>query len=65
MKQTKPPQGWDDERVKRVLAHYENQTEEQATAEDEQAWQDRKATFIEVPTELLPAVRQLLATKTA
>ncbi len=65
MKQTKLPQGWDDERVRRVLAHYENQTEEQAAVEDEQAWQDRKATFIEVPTELLPAVRQLLATKTA
>jgi len=65
MKQTRLPQGWDAERVKRVLAHYENQTEEQATAEDDEAWQDRKATFVEVPTELLPAVRRLLATKTA
>lgn len=65
MKQTKFPRGWDDERVKRVLAHYESQTEEQAVAEDEQAWEHRKATFIEVPTELLPAVRKLLATRTA
>jgi len=65
MKKSRLPQGWDAERVKRVLAHYENQTEEQAAAEDEEAWQDRKATFVEVPTELLPAVRRLLATKTA
>jgi len=65
MKQTKFPKGWDEARVKRVLAHYEGQREEEAVAEDEQAWEDRKATFIEVPTELLPAVRELLATKTA
>jgi hypothetical protein len=65
MKQTRLPKGWDDARVKRVLAHYESQTEEQAATEDGQAWQDRKATFVEVPTELLPAVRRLLAAKTA
>jgi hypothetical protein len=65
MKQTKFPKGWDEARVKRVLAHYEGQREEKSVAEDEQAWEDRKATFIEVPTELLPAVRELLATKTA
>lgn len=65
MKKTRLPQGWDAEQVKRVLAHYESQTEEQAAAEDDEAWQDRKATFVEVPTELLPAVRRLLAAKTA
>lgn len=65
MKKTKFPVGWDEERVKRVLAHYESQTEEQAVAEDEAAWEDRRATFVEIPNELLPAVRQLLATKVA
>ena len=64
MKQTKFPKGWDDERVKRVLTHYESQTEEQAVAEDEKAWADRKTTFIEVPNDQLPAIRQLLAMKT-
>jgi len=35
MTQTKFPPGWDDERVARVLAHYDRQTEEEAVAEDE------------------------------
>lgn len=31
------PQGWDEARVKRVLDHYEAQSEEEAVAEDEGA----------------------------
>jgi hypothetical protein len=31
------PEGWDDARIKRVIEHYESQTEEQAVAEDEAA----------------------------
>jgi len=63
MKQSEFPAGWDEDRVRRVLAHYESQTEEQAVAEDEAAWEDRTETFIEVPNELLPAIRELLARK--
>ncbi len=63
MKQSKFPKGWDEERVKRVLAHYESQTEEEAVAEDEAAWEDTTQTFIEVPNELVPEVRELLAKK--
>ena len=37
MKQSEFPAGWDEERVRRVLAHYEQQTEEEAVAEDETA----------------------------
>ena len=32
---TKFPTGWDEERVKRVIEHYESQSEEEAVAEDE------------------------------
>jgi hypothetical protein len=35
MKETRLPSGWDDERVRRVLEHYERQTEDEAVAEDE------------------------------
>jgi hypothetical protein len=35
MKQTKFPDGWDAERVRRVLEHYEAQSDEEAVAEDE------------------------------
>jgi hypothetical protein len=65
MKQSRFPKGWDEERVKRVLDHYETQTEDEAVAEDEAAWEDASQTFIEVPNELVPAVRELLAKKVA
>ena len=58
---SKFPPGWDKERVERVLAHYETQTEEEAVAEDEAAWEDSSQTFIEVPNDLVPAVRKLIA----
>ena len=65
MKQSRFPKGWDEDRVKRVLDHYENQTEDEAVAEDEAAREDSSHTFIEVPDELVPAVRELLAKKVA
>ena len=65
MKQSRFPKGWDEERVKRVLDQYENQTEDEAVAEDEAAWEDASQTFVEVPNELVPAVRELLAKKVA
>lgn len=55
------PPGWDEQRVRRVLKHYETQTPEEAVAEDEAAYEDQKQTFIEVPIELVPAVRDLIA----
>jgi hypothetical protein len=39
MKQSEFPPGWDSERVKRVLAYYESQSEEEAVAEDEAAYE--------------------------
>ena len=61
MKQTRFPKGWDEDRVNRVIAHYESQSEEEAMAEDEAAWEDASQTFIEIPNDLIPAVRKLLA----
>jgi hypothetical protein len=59
----KYPPGWDEERVRRVLAHYGQQTEEEALAEDEAAFEQEGQTFIEVPNELVPKIRELLAGK--
>ena len=61
MKQSKFPPGWDEERVRDVLEHYENQTEDEAIAEDEAAFESATETFIQVPNELVPAVRDLIA----
>lgn len=55
------PTGWDEERVRHILAHYETQTEEEAVAEDKAAFDDPNRTTMEVPTELVPLVRELIA----
>ena len=65
MKQSKFPQGLDSERVKRVLSHYESQSEEEAVAEDEAALEEPGQTLMEVPTDLVPAVRELIAKQKA
>ena len=61
MSQMKFPPGWDEERVRRVLEHYEGQTDEHAVAEDEAAYEATTHTAVEIPVELLPTVRELLA----
>ena len=55
------PPGWDESRVRKVLAHYEEQTEHEAVAEDEAAFEDSGQTFMEIPNELVPEVRELIA----
>lgn len=55
------PPGWDEERVQRVLAHYEQQSEEEAVAEDEAASESDTDTLVAVPKALVPAVRDLIA----
>ena len=61
MRQPKYPAGWDAERVRRVLEHYEAQSDEEAVAEDEAAYEATTHTAMEVPVELVPAVRELIA----
>ena len=61
MREKRFPSGWDEERVRRVLAHYEDQTEEEAVAEDEAAVEEPDQTVMEVPTTLVPAIRELIA----
>jgi len=61
MKTKRFPKGWDEERVRRVLAHYESQTEEEAVAEDEAAYEVSAQTVMLVPNELVPAIGKLIA----
>ena len=61
MKRSQFPPGWDEERVRRVIDHYEAQSEEEAMAEDEGAFEGSDCAMVEVPKELLPAVRELIA----
>ena len=60
-KQERFPPGWDEKRVRKVLAHYETQTEIEAVAEDEAALEDSTQTIMEIPKRLVPRVRELIA----
>ena len=59
------PNGWDADQVRRVLQHYEEQSAEGAVAEDEAAFEAPTHTAMEVPVELVPAVRELIAKRKA
>ena len=58
--ESKLPKGWKEAKLRRVLAHYEEQTEEDALLEDEAGIQS-KETVMTVPHELVPRVRELIA----
>lgn len=60
MSDTKFPADWDEQRVRRVLAHHEGQTEDEAMAEDEAAIPPSE-TVMNVPHELVSKVRELIA----
>jgi len=54
------PDGWDADRVRTVIAHYDTQTEDEALAEDE-AGVEPSETVMNVPHDLVPRVRELIA----
>jgi hypothetical protein len=60
MTNQKFPPGWDEQRVREVLAHYENQSEDEQFAEIEAAREMEGITMMAVPTELAPEVRALI-----
>ena len=60
MKQSRFPAGWNEARVRRVLEHYEGQTEDVAVAEDEAAFQLRGHTVMVVPKRLVPEITRFI-----
>ena len=57
------PRGWNEDRIKKVIEHYETQSEDDAVSEDEAAYQHDGQTIMEVPSELVPKVRDLISKK--
>ena len=51
----------DEKRVQEVIAHYESQSENEAVAEDEAAFEDTSQTTMEIPNDLVSKVRELIA----
>ena len=60
MKKPKFPSGWNEKRVREVIAHYENQTEEEQAAEIEAALEGENITMMAIPTALVPKVLTLI-----
>ena len=60
MSENKFPEGWNEDRVKKLLAFYSEQTSDRAVAEDE-AGVEAGVTVMNVPRDLVPVVRALIA----
>ena len=62
-KKQKYPAGWDEERVRKLAEHYDNQTEDEQAAEIEAALTEENHTVMVVPTELVPEIIKLINKK--
>ena len=63
MNKQKFPPGWNEARVQRLIDHYENMDDDELFAEDEAAREAEGQTVMMIPTDLVPAVRELIARK--
>jgi hypothetical protein len=57
------PAGWDEERIRKLAAHYDNQTEDEQVAEHEAAFRAEGHTVMVVPTVLVPEIVKLISKK--
>jgi hypothetical protein len=55
------PPGWDEKRVKEVIAYYDQQTEDEELAEYEAALEVNDQSIILVPTKMIPEIQRLIA----
>ena len=62
-KKQRYPAGWDEQRVRKLAEHYDNQTEDEQVAEHEAAFRAEGQTVMVVPTELVPAIVKLISKK--
>jgi hypothetical protein len=60
LKKNRFPAGWNEERVNALLLHYEEQTEDEAVAEDEAAFRKRDQAVMVVPKRLVSAITRLI-----
>ena len=64
MNEQRFPKGWDEQRVKQLIAELDARTDEEWIAADEAATADGgDQAVITVPTALLPEIRRLLASQ--
>lgn len=61
MKSNEFPAGLDEQSVRELVDYYDRQSDEEAAAEHEAALAHPTGTMMDVPTELVPVVRELIA----
>lgn len=54
------PRGWTEARIRDIIDYYDSQSDEEAIAEDEAAFQRDDYTVMAVPCELVPVIQALL-----
>ncbi len=59
------PPGWNQDRVEKLLAHYEQMDDDVMVAEDEAASELSGQTLMVVPTQFVSAIRELIARGTS
>jgi len=62
-KRPKLPKGWTRKQIDDLAKHYENQSEDEAAAEDDAAYRSTRLTMMAVPVDLVPQVQKLIARK--
>lgn len=62
MKTTKQrlPAGWTEKRIRDLIRHYDQQTDEEGAAEIETAAEAPGETWMSVPTKLVPTIARLI-----
>lgn len=62
-KRQRLPAGWDEERVRKLADHYDNQIEDEQVAEHKAAHLAENQTVMVVPTDLVPEIVKLIHKK--
>jgi hypothetical protein len=57
------PAGWDEARIRKLVDHYDNQTEAEQVAKHEATFVADGQTVMVVPTALVPAIVKLISKK--
>ena len=55
------PPAFNEEKIKKIIEHYENQSEDEAVAEDETIMTYKEQTMMQIPNNLVPVVRELIS----
>ena len=61
MRKNKYPEGWDEKRVKKVLAYYDKRYKNHVFLGEKKTPRGHAQTLIEVPRALVPIIRELIA----